>query len=100
MVLFGSEVQAITCNEAVTNVLPCEPFLLNLGPRTPPPNCCSNIGKIFAETKTTEVRRSICNCLKKAVAEAGVKHERATLLPQFCKIPFPFLIDPSIDCNS
>jgi len=100
MMLVGSEVHGITCNEAITYLLPCEPFLLGLGPKAPPPICCTNIKTIFSETKTVKVRRSICNCLKEAVIKAGIKHERASHLPQFCSTQFSFLIDPHFDCDS
>ncbi|KAG2396076.1 Non-specific lipid-transfer protein [Vigna angularis] len=100
MMLVESEVHAITCNEAITFLLPCEPFMLGLGPRIPSLSCCTSIAIIFKQTKTPELRRSTCSCLKNAAFQAGIKHERATLLSRLCRTRFSFPIDPLVDCSS
>jgi len=102
MMFVGSEVHAndITCIEAITLLLPCEPFLLGLGPTTPSLNCCTSIAVIFKETTTVELRRSICSCLKNAAFQAGIKHDSAAKLSQLCKTRFSFPIDPFVDCDS
>ncbi|CAJ1961648.1 unnamed protein product [Sphenostylis stenocarpa] len=100
LVASESEVNGITCGKAVVYLLPCETFLLGLGPPAPSLNCCTSIAVIFRQTKTVKLRRYICNCLKKSAIHAGVKHERVALLPKYCKTHFSFLIDPFMDCDS
>nr|KYP62934.1 Non-specific lipid-transfer protein AP10 [Cajanus cajan] len=96
----GFQREEITCNEALTYLLPCEPFMLNLGPLEPSSQCCGGLVAIFLKTKKLGVRRSMCQCIKKSTLEAGIKHERAQLLPQFCKIHFAFPITPNANCSS
>ncbi|RDX62773.1 Non-specific lipid-transfer protein 1, partial [Mucuna pruriens] len=91
---------ATECNKAVTNLLPCEPFMLGLGPVAPPNNCCMGLAIIFERAKTLYDRRFTCTCLKVAMMRAGIKHRRAIQLPRFCKIHFSFPIDPLVDCTS
>ncbi|GMN36433.1 hypothetical protein TIFTF001_006016 [Ficus carica] len=89
----------ISCQDAVPMLLPCQMFLKGSPPPTPSINCCLGVQKVFQQANTTEIRRNLCECFKKAAIEFGVDPARARQLPELCKIDIPFPIDPNIDCT-
>jgi hypothetical protein len=89
----------ITCNEAITYLFPCQPFLVGFGPGTPSSTCCMGAEDVFEQANTTKTRRVLCECFKQAATEIGVLPERAQLLPQFCKIHVSVPIDANVNCS-
>jgi hypothetical protein len=89
----------ITCKDAVTALLPCQSFLVGSGPTTPTAACCVGAQNVLKQAATSEVRKALCECFKKAGKEMGVKPERAKQIPDLCKIDVPVPIDPNVDCS-
>ncbi|OMO74109.1 Plant lipid transfer protein/Par allergen [Corchorus olitorius] len=89
---------SMTCQQAVTTLLPCQPFLTGQVPNPTVP-CCIAVAKINEEATTTQTHRDLCECLKKAAPTFGVKPEKAKVLPDLCHVSVPVPIDPSIDCQ-
>ncbi|XP_027340863.1 non-specific lipid-transfer protein 1-like [Abrus precatorius] len=93
-----SQIDDITCNEALPLLTPCQPYLV--GSAEVSSTCCEGVNTIFQRANTTQVRRDVCKCIKNAASQIGVNPEKAKQLPQLCNITLPFPIDPSIDCNT
>ncbi|XP_045797842.1 non-specific lipid-transfer protein-like [Trifolium pratense] len=98
--LDASQIDDVSCQEALLSLLPCLPFLQGADPATPPSNCCAGANNLNQKAATTQIRRDICNCLKPAASRFGVHSDRSKQLPQLCNINLSFSFDPSIDCNS
>lgn len=86
---------AITCQDAVTQLQPCLPFLTGEAD-SPVFLCCQNVAKINDAASTTEIRRNLCKCFKKIAPAIGVKPDRAKQLPQLCAVDVPVPIDRSV----
>lgn len=89
----------ISCQDAVTALLPCQSFLVGSGPATPTAACCLGAQNVLKQATTIVVRKTLCECFKKAGTEMGVKPERAKQIPNLCKIDVPVPIDPNVDCS-
>ncbi|OMO74115.1 hypothetical protein COLO4_26713 [Corchorus olitorius] len=59
----AKSVQAMTCQQAVRTLLPCNPFLTGQAPNLTVP-CCIAVTKVNAEATTTQAHRDLCECLK------------------------------------
>ena len=91
----------ITCQEAITKLLPCQPYLVGSGPPTPSVSCCLACQEVFHAASTTLIRRNLCECFKKAAIEYKVDPERARKIPELCNIDgLNIPIDPSVDCST
>ena len=90
----------ITCQAAVTDLMPCQPFLVGFGPATPSFTCCEGAQNILNQATTTATRRALCDCFKNAAKAFGINPDRAIQLPQLCKINVPVPLDPNVDCQS
>ncbi|XP_015878147.3 non-specific lipid-transfer protein AP10 [Ziziphus jujuba] len=91
----------ITCQQALTDLLPCTPFLkADAGADQPGVPCCLGVQTVFQAANTTQIRRDLCGCFKKAAVVLGVKPERAKQIPTLCNIALTIPIDPSIDCST
>jgi len=96
----ASQIDDVSCPEALSSLLPCLPFLQGVGSDTPPSVCCAGANNLNQKANTTPIRRNVCNCLKPASIRFGVHVDRAKNLPHLCNINLSFTIDPSIDCNT
>ncbi|XVF71503.1 hypothetical protein PTKIN_Ptkin12aG0043000 [Pterospermum kingtungense] len=94
----SKSVDAISCQEAIVSLQPCQPFLTG-ATTSPVILCCENLAKVNAAASTTSARRDLCKCFKQTAPAAGVKPDRAKQLPQLCAVNIPVPIDPSIDCD-
>ncbi|KAL4562991.1 hypothetical protein LXL04_027022 [Taraxacum kok-saghyz] len=96
----GSQlVHAISCQNAITRMLPCQAFLMGLGEITIP--CCQS-AQILSQIARTmpEERTSICQCLKQAAIVIGINVNRAQQIPKLCHIDHATgFVDPNVDCN-
>ncbi|KAK8541747.1 hypothetical protein V6N13_137659 [Hibiscus sabdariffa] len=101
MILFvkSKSVDAISCQDALTALMPCKPYL-TAGAPTPTPSCCQAVATINAAATTTLARRELCRCFEKAGPALGVIPDKAKLLPQKCGISVPVPIDPKINCDT
>ncbi|KAK3036962.1 hypothetical protein RJ639_030927 [Escallonia herrerae] len=75
---------AISCQEGLTNLLPCQPFLLGAGGITVP--CCQGAQALNLRATSSLDRKNLCECFKRAAPAMGVQVERARQLPLLCKI--------------
>ncbi|XP_071713890.1 non-specific lipid-transfer protein 1-like [Rutidosis leptorrhynchoides] len=92
-------VNAMTCEDAITHMLPCEAFVMGFGQISVP--CCQSVQSLiqFANTSPQE-RTSACQCLKQAAGILGINVARVQQIPKLCHIDVDMsLIDPNIDCN-
>ncbi|XP_058757482.1 non-specific lipid-transfer protein A-like [Vicia villosa] len=97
--LHASEMDDVSCPEAISNLLPCLTFLTGFLPPTPSAECCTGATNLFNKANTTPILRSVCQCLKDASTRFGVKPDRAAQLPQLCHINLSFPISPTVDCS-
>ncbi|XP_058757486.1 non-specific lipid-transfer protein A-like [Vicia villosa] len=97
--LHASEIDDVSCSEAVSSLLPCLPFLEGSLPATPSADCCTGATNLFNKANTTPIKRSVCQCLKDASTKFAVKPDRAAQFPQLCHINVPFPISASVDCS-
>ncbi|KAI4295974.1 hypothetical protein L6164_035967 [Bauhinia variegata] len=100
MSVSASEVNEISCSQALEDMVPCQDYLKGSGPDQPPSACCQNADSLFKQATSTQMRRDLCNCLKDSAIKIGVNVDRASKLAPSCKISLPFPIDPKLDCNS
>ncbi|KAI3456492.1 hypothetical protein Pfo_013155, partial [Paulownia fortunei] len=93
-----NRVSAISCVEAITKLMPCQPFLLGIGSDVTVP-CCQGAESLnqLAGSKPDQLK-TMCECFKQAATSMGVDVDRAKQLPQLCKITVPVPIDPNIQC--
>ncbi|XWS22083.1 hypothetical protein CRYUN_Cryun29cG0003900 [Craigia yunnanensis] len=91
---------AITCDQVISTLSSCLPFLISGGGAVPGP-CCSGIKTLYAAAQTTSDRQTVCNCIKSvAAAVSGINYGVASGLPGKCGVSIPYKISPSIDCKS
>lgn len=94
----SSQTDEISCFAAIPYLAPCLPYLTGFG--QPSSYCCVGATTLAQRADTTQNRRDLCGCLKKASAQFNVNADKAKQLPQLCNISLPFSFDPSIDCNT
>ncbi|KAK4439376.1 hypothetical protein Salat_0272500 [Sesamum alatum] len=92
-------VSAISCLDAVTRLMPCQPFLLGASSSVTVP-CCQGAESLnqLAGSDRGQLK-TLCQCLKQAAVSIGVNVDRAKQLPQLCNITVPVPIDPNVDCD-
>ncbi|KAF8031864.1 hypothetical protein BT93_D0935 [Corymbia citriodora subsp. variegata] len=89
----------ISCSDALQTLMPCKPYVA--GPETKPSGpCCQAVEKVKELANTTQVRRDLCECFKKAAPGARVDPEKAKALPDLCHIKFPVPLGPKVDCST
>ncbi len=96
----SNAIRPITCIEALTSLLPCQPFLVGFGPETPGFPCCFGVQNVVKKATTTEIRRALCECFKESAKSLGVKPERAKLIPKSCGVTVPVPIGPNVNCTT
>ncbi|XP_030927964.1 non-specific lipid-transfer protein A-like [Quercus lobata] len=89
----------ITCEEALTQLITCQPYFLGFGSK-PSRTCCKGAENISQQANTTTIRRSLCECFENAAKAFQLIPERLKQLPQLCKIQVPVPLDPTVDCNT
>nr|KJB06545.1 hypothetical protein B456_001G085100 [Gossypium raimondii] len=85
-------VDAITCQETLMSLIPCQPFLTG--------GCCSAVANINAAATTPAIRRDLCRCFKKVRHGASVVSDKAKQLPRLCDVRVTVPIDPTVNCGS
>ncbi|KAE8684671.1 putative Nonspecific lipid-transfer protein [Hibiscus syriacus] len=95
----SKSVDAMSCEDALTALMPCRPFLTT-GVDSPDPPCCQAVATVTASATTTLARRELCRCFEKAGPALGVIPDKAKQLPQKCGISVPVPIDPTINCDT
>ncbi|XP_020588266.1 non-specific lipid-transfer protein 1-like [Phalaenopsis equestris] len=92
------EVTAMTCAEVDFDLLPCLSYIRNGG--DVPSDCCNGLSGLVNAAKTTDDRRTACNCLKSLASGASNDElSRAAVIPDKCGIPLPYKFSPSTDCS-
>ncbi|KAJ8497243.1 hypothetical protein OPV22_007795 [Ensete ventricosum] len=91
--------EAITCNDAVSGLIPCGSYLIGQGGADPSPRCCESARALNRMASTVASRRQLCECLKQTGPSFGVKPERVQHLPPFCKIDLNMPVSPDVDCS-
>ncbi|KAK4594279.1 hypothetical protein RGQ29_018102 [Quercus rubra] len=95
----ASPSDGITCEEALTQLITCNPYFLGIGP-SPSPICCKGVQNVSQQANTTTIRRSLCECFETAAKAFQIIPERLKQLPQLCKVKVPVPLDPTVDCNT
>ncbi|XP_054791261.1 non-specific lipid-transfer protein 4.1-like [Prosopis cineraria] len=90
---------AITCDQAVGYLKPCNEYLTGPTGAKPPPACCDGAKALVAAASTPEDRKAACECAKAAAKTINVNLQNAHDLPDNCGISLPFEISPDLDCN-
>lgn len=91
-----SEAGAFSCTEALTEVLPCQSFLIGDGAATVA--CCNGVSALRHAAARQSNKKAICRCLRQAAVAAKVDPNKVEILQHFCGVKFP-LISPGFDCN-
>ncbi|KAM7502591.1 hypothetical protein LguiB_001495 [Lonicera macranthoides] len=88
----------ISCTEAITRLLPCEPYLVGFSDISVP--CCEAAASLNQQASTKDDRKALCQCFKETGPGLGVKEDRAKQLPQLCNINVPVPIDLNVNCDT
>ncbi|THG04923.1 hypothetical protein TEA_012145 [Camellia sinensis var. sinensis] len=75
---------AITCQEAITKMLPCQQYLVGNSGITVP--CCQGVQALNQMATSITDRQTVCRCFKQVGPSLGVKVDKAKQLPSLCKI--------------
>ncbi|XP_047340095.1 non-specific lipid-transfer protein 1-like [Impatiens glandulifera] len=92
----------VTCQQAITPLLPCLSFFRAPGPATPSPQCCSaaqGLDRIAAGSRPD--RQAICRCIK-AVFTSGqfqINLKNAKAIVPLCRLSTNIPIDPKTNCD-
>ncbi|XP_052300986.1 non-specific lipid-transfer protein 1-like isoform X5 [Citrus sinensis] len=74
----------ITCEQVTIWLTPCISYGVLGG--AVQPACCEGIRALNAASKTTEDRRTQCNCVKEGAARIpGLDYDRVNMLPDICR---------------
>ncbi|KAI3456493.1 hypothetical protein Pfo_013156, partial [Paulownia fortunei] len=95
----GQATAEIPCNDAVSQVLPCEAYLLS-GDTTPSAACCSavqSLDKIAAASVGD--RKAICECFKETAKSFPINLGKAQQLPRLCHVTIGVTVDPNVNCD-
>ena len=95
----ASPSDGITCEEALTQLISCNPYFLGFS-QLPSPICCKGVQNVLQQANTTTIRRSLCECFKNAAKAFEIIPERLKQLPQLCKVEVPVPLDPNVDCTT
>jgi hypothetical protein len=94
------QMDEISCSEAIPNLAPCLPYFIGFFQAQPSAGCCGGFNIVVQKADTTQNRRDLCDCFKKASIQFNVNGDKAKKLPQLCNINLSFALDPQIDCNT
>ena len=97
LALIARPVKAITCQEAVIKLLPCESYLRGSGDVTWA--CCEGARALNKEAASKADRQSVCECFKKVAPTFGVKDDRAAQLVKECSVDVGMPIGSDMDCT-
>ncbi|KAL2475709.1 AAI domain-containing protein [Abeliophyllum distichum] len=91
---------AISCTEALTDLLPCQTFLLGFSDITVP--CCEGANALLQSyTNSTKTdRKSVCECVKQAALSFNINEDRAIQLTKLCNITAPLPIRLDVNCSA
>nr|XP_023906000.1 non-specific lipid-transfer protein A-like [Quercus suber] len=95
----ASPSDGITCEEALTQLITCNPYFLGSVP-SPSPIRCKGVQNVSQQANTTTIRRSLSECLETAAKAFQIIPERLKQLSQLCKVQVPVPLDPTVDCNT
>ncbi|KAL1560240.1 non-specific lipid-transfer protein 1-like [Salvia divinorum] len=93
-----SHANAASCPQAITMLLPCQDYLVNL-PAKLTVLCCQAASKLNSMVHSKADLKDLCVCLKQAAASLHVIADRAKSLPGQCHIQVPVPLDPNVDCS-
>ncbi|KAI8001463.1 Sugar transport protein 8 [Camellia lanceoleosa] len=83
---------AITCQEAITKMLPCQQYLVGNSGITVP--CCNQMAASITDHQT------VCRCFKQVGPSLVVQVDKAKQLPSLCEIDIHGIpIDYTVDCK-
>ncbi|KAH9668415.1 non-specific lipid-transfer protein 1 [Citrus sinensis] len=89
---------AITCEQVTIWLTPCISYGVLGG--AVQPACCEGIRALNAASKTTEDRRTQCNCVKEGAARIpGLDYDRVNMLPDICRSKCPYKLTHDLDCS-
>ncbi|XP_021756173.1 non-specific lipid-transfer protein 1-like [Chenopodium quinoa] len=97
MVVAPHAVQAFSCGQVVTMLMPCLNYLKKGG--SIPANCCGGVKDLANLAKTRPDRQAACKCIKPAAKSYGINYDLANKLPKACGVNYKINISPDIDCN-
>ncbi|KAL1833367.1 hypothetical protein ACET3Z_003018 [Daucus carota] len=97
MALIVNPVCSISCQDAITKILPCEFYLLGVG--SPSASCCQAVAQLSQLASSKPELKSLCVCLKQAAQTFHVIADKAKQLPGLCHVTTPVPIDPNINCD-
>lgn len=99
LIIASPAVDAMSCGDAISALIPCGSFLLGVGEAKPSSECCTSAEGLNKLTTTTTDRRAVCQCFKTSGPSFGIKPARVKVLPSLCKIKINIPLSPSVDCN-
>ncbi|KAL0286183.1 UNVERIFIED_CONTAM: hypothetical protein Sangu_2741700 [Sesamum angustifolium] len=99
LVLISSptRLNAFSCTEALTYLLPCRSFLMGNGRITI--SCCRSVDALRQAAAAQSDQRAICRCLRQAALSANVDRAKVQGLEIGCKFNIPFPIGPNFNCS-
>lgn len=94
----ASYANALSCEEAIVILLPCQDYLVRPSAKLTVP-CCQAASSLNSMVHSKPDLRNLCGCLKQAASALHVIVDKAKSLPQNCHIQVPVPIDPNVDCT-
>ncbi|KAF9609208.1 hypothetical protein IFM89_014049 [Coptis chinensis] len=92
-------IEAFTCMEVTSLLLPCLPYLIGTAPQ-PAVSCCEGVNRLNSMAANTPERRQACTCIRQAAAQyPQIKDDAVSSLPSKCGVKLPFGISKSTDCG-
>ncbi|KAL8126856.1 hypothetical protein AgCh_013959 [Apium graveolens] len=92
--------EALTCSSIGPSIVQCSPYARGAFIR-PSVGCCNAVRSIYAQARTTQDRRTLCNCLKRTASSVrGIQLSSIAAIPQRCGLRVSFPTNPNINCNT
>ncbi|XP_019189860.1 PREDICTED: non-specific lipid-transfer protein 1-like [Ipomoea nil] len=89
----------VSCSGLITTISPCIGYILNGGEI--PQACCDGLKTVVDGLKSKLDRQSACECMKEGFSKATPDQiKRVQGLPNYCKVPLPFEISPTVNCSA
>ncbi|CAM8970023.1 unnamed protein product [Rhodiola kirilowii] len=91
---------ALTCTDVFNDLRPCVAYI-EFGSGMPPVACCTGVTTLASAAKSTEEKKTVCECIKSATQQSNGDLQLAKDLPKNCGITnLPVEISPTVKLRS
>ncbi|KAL0442963.1 UNVERIFIED_CONTAM: hypothetical protein Slati_2019000 [Sesamum latifolium] len=97
LISIPARLNAFSCTEALTYLLPCRSFLMGNDSITV--SCCRGVDVLRQAAAAQSDKRAICRCLQQAALAANVSRAKIEGVEIACKINIPYPLGPNFNCS-